>query len=254
MRVGKVDWKLSSKVPTTGDVQQGELANCPIAAILAALAHTASGRKHLNGMVTEYIGASVKTTLSDPIIVTLSSQTAGDADYRSQDKEIVSNRYFSVKLGKILFDVSDTFYVEYSDSGGDTDLVYMDSPNQMLWPCVIEKACAFLFGSYEELDDDQKHTINEFWGVLLGSKPQVITVTDKTDLEKIAKVAPQVPTIGASREEEKDVKVVTAYDGYAVLGIQDSKIELYDPIPPRKFKIPIEDFRSDFQAVFYGNP
>jgi len=251
IRARAVTWNLSKKSPLTEDVKQGELANCPVAAILAALAHTASGKRRINDMITEYTGAPVKTTFSNDILTTLASKTAGDPDYRAPDKEIVSKRYFSVTLGPAV-EVSDVFYVAYSD-GTDVDMVYMGSPKEALWPCVIEKAYASKIGSYQELDDDRKHTVNEFWAVLLGSKPQGFAINEKTDLNKIsdaAKAATRTPTIAASRD---DATRVADHHGFAILGLHGSTIELYDP-HGKKEKLSLTEFRKSFQAIFFGNP
>ncbi len=246
-----VNWNLSKDSPLTEDVLQGELAICPIAAILAALAHTASGKGRINKLITEYTGVSVKTTFTEDIRKMLSSRFKGDPDYRAPDKEILSKRYFSVTLGPKV-EVSDVFYIKYTD-GTDVDMVYMGSPNEVLWPCVIEKAYASKIGSYEELDDDTKHTVNEFWTVLVGSKPQGFSVDKKTDLSKIsdaAKAAKQIPTIGASKD---DATLVTMHHGLAILGMQGSNVELYDP-HGKKLTLSLDDFRKSFQAIFWGNP
>src|SRR5262249_23493704 len=155
---------------------------------------TASGKKRINDLITEYAVAA-KTTFSTAIVKALSSRTAGDPDYRAPDTEVMSKRYFSVNLGAP-YEVTDVFYIKYSD-GADVDMVYMGSPKEALWPCVIEKAYAAKIGSYQELDDDTKHTVNEFWTVLVGSKPGGFTIDEKTDLTMIseaAKVAGRVPT------------------------------------------------------------
>jgi len=187
IRAVVVNWDLSKDSPITEDVKQGELANCPVAAILAALAHTANGQRRINSMITEYTNASVKTTFTKDILKTLSSKTDGDPDYRPPAKEFISKRYFSVRLGSAI-EVSDVFYAKYSD-GTDVDMVYMGSPNEALWPCVIEKAYAAKIGSYQEIDNDKKHTVNEFWAVLVGSKPQGFSIDQKTDLQKISDAA-----------------------------------------------------------------
>jgi hypothetical protein len=67
---------------------------------------------------------------------------------------------------------------------------------------VIEKAYALKIGSYDDLDDDTKHTVNEFWAVLVGAKPDGFSITETTDLTKIsaaAKAAGTIPTIAASK-------------------------------------------------------
>ncbi len=247
IRAVAVKWDLHP--PDPEDVKQGELANCPVAAILAALAHTANGRNRINKMITEVSNASVKTTFTKEILKTLSSRL-DDPDYRPPEKEILSKRYFRVILGPEV-EVSDVFYTKYSD-GTDVEMVYMGSPNQALWPCVIEKAYANRIGSYEELDDDQKHKVKEFWEVLVG-KPQGFTIDEKTDLRTIsdaAKAATTIPTIGASRD---DATRVESHHGFAILGIQDSTIELYNP-HGKKERISLTDFRKSFQAIFFGNP
>lgn len=243
-----VGWDLDKDIPSERDVKQGELANCPVAAILAALAHTLGGRKRIDSMITEYIHTQVRTTFSKEIVAALSSKM-DDPDYKRPEKEILSQRYFTVNLGKPV-DVSDVFYVKYSDRS-DVNMIYMDSPKRALWPCVIEKACAVKIGSYDDLDDDTKHTVNEFWGVLVGSKPDGFAMNDTTDLTKIsaaAKNAGMIPTIAASKD---DATKVTAHHGYAVMGIQGSTIELYNPYA-RTEKLSLQDFRSSFSAMFFG--
>jgi len=123
----------------------------------------------------------------------------------------------------------------------------------VLWPCVVEKAYASKIGNYEELDDDTKHTVNEFWTVLVGSKPQGFKVDEKTDLSKIsdaAKAATETPTIGASKD---DATLVTNHHGLAILGMQGSNVELYDP-HGKKLTLSLDDFRKSFQAIFWGKP
>ncbi len=244
--VHEVASPLFSSTPATAEVRQGALATCPIGSILAALAHTASGRKRIQGMVAEHKGV-VETDLAD---------VADKLDSPPKGNKIISNRYFTVTLGATTIEVSDVFYTDDGDRGS-WSLIYMGSsrggPPTTLWPSVIEKAYAVTLRSYEELDDDTKHPANEFWEVLVGSKPGGFPVDDKTALEKIrdaAKAAPKVPTIGASRD---DATKVLGHHGFAVLGIEGSTIELYNP-HGRTEKISLTDFRSNFKAILYGNP
>jgi Calpain family cysteine protease len=243
-----IGWDLAKDTPSERDVKQGELANCPVAAILAAMAHTAGGRKRIDSLITEYVNTQVKTTFSKEVLATLSAKM-DDPDYKRPEKELLSKRYFSVNLGNAV-EVSDVFYVKYSD-GSDVDMIYMDSPKKALWACVIEKAYAVKIGSYDDLDDDTKHTVNEFWTVLVGAKPDGFSINETTDLTKIsaaAKAAGMIPTIAASKD---DATKVTAHHGYAVMGIQGSTIELYNP-HARTEKLSLQDFRSSFSAMFYG--
>jgi Calpain family cysteine protease len=244
-----IGWDLAKDTPSERDVKQGELANCPVAAILAAMAHTAGGRKHIDSMITEYVNTQVKTTFSKEVLATLSAKL-DDPDYKRPEKEILAKRYFSVNLGNAI-EVSDVFYVKYSD-GSDVNMMYMDSPKRALWPCVIEKAYAVKIGSYDDLDDDTKHTVNEFWTVLVGAKPDGFAINENTDLSKIsaaAKAAGTIPTIAASKD---DATKITTHHGFAVMGIQGSTIELYDPHGKIE-KLSLTDFRSSFSAMFFGS-
>lgn len=252
IRARAVGWNLSGKSPLPEDVKQGELATCPIGAILAALAHTTSGQKRINKLIKEYVGTSVKTTFSRDVLDTIGSKTKGDSDYRAQDKEILSQRYFSVSLDSTQ-EVSDVFYVKYTD-GNDVEMVYMGSANDVLWPSVIEKAYATKIGSYEELDDDTKHKVEEFWTNLVGSKPDGFAVDKKTDLAKIsdaANNASRIPTIGASRD---DATKVLSHHGFAILGMKGSDtVLLYNP-HGRKEQVTLTEFRDNFQLINFGIP
>jgi len=259
LRIRKVPWKLSGGTPATGDVEQGGIPVCPIASILAALAHTGVGRKHLDDMVSEYTGAPVKTVVSDEILKRFDDQLpTGDSDYRPddykpQDKEVVSSRYFKVPFWK--GEIHDTFYVEYADDDA-TKLVFMRSPNSVLWPAVIEKACAFVYGSYKEMGNYHKHTVNEFWELLLGTKPQgfdVSTATSDAKIQQIANDAATVPTIAASADDT-DRSKVTPFHGHAVMQMRGSTIELYDPAKVKTINLSMDEFRKNFKAVFYGKP
>ena len=243
-----IGWDLAKDTPSERDVKQGELANCPVAAILAAMAHTAVGRKRIDSLITEYVNTQIKTTFSKEVLATLSAKL-DDPDYKRPEKEILSKRYFTVNLGSSI-EVSDVFYIKYTD-GSDVNMMYMDSPKRALWPCVIEKAYAVKIGSYDDLDDDTKHTVNEFWTVLVGAKPDGFAINENTDLSKIsaaAKAAGTIPTIAASKD---DATKITTHHGFAVMGIQGSTIELYDPHGKIE-KLSLTDFRSNFSAMFFA--
>jgi hypothetical protein len=246
-----VDWNLSKASPLTEDIKQGELGTCPIGAILAALANTPTGKNRINNLITEYTGAAVKTTFSKDILDTLTSRFEGDREYRPPEKEILSKRYFSVNLDSTV-EVSDVFYVRYTD-GSDADMIFMGSAKEALWPCVIEKAFAAKIGNYDDLDDESKHSANEFWTILAGARPQVLSIDDKTDLNKIsaiAKAAARVPAIGASKD---DATLVLGDHGFAILGIDGSTIRLYNP-HGKKESVSLTEFRQSFKNILSGNP
>ena len=76
------------KVPAFSDVKQAEnIANCPVAAILAAYASTSVGRPIIQNMVTEKSG-NVLTDLSG--VKQVLTNPAGDT--------LTSARYFTVNL------------------------------------------------------------------------------------------------------------------------------------------------------------
>src|SRR5205823_6528584 len=145
----EVRWGLFDKgTPALEDVEQGSLANCPLAAVLAALAYTPDGRKHLLGLVQEHSG-TVETDLS---------AVADQLDEPPPPgKKITTSRYFGVTLGGKTFEVSD---VLYTDEARDPNPKYMRSPKQVFWPCAIEKAYAEKEGSYAALN---KPTANAVW-------------------------------------------------------------------------------------------
>jgi hypothetical protein len=228
--------------PATGDVaQSGNLANCPIASILAALAHTRTGQQHIQKMIVTHRG----------IVVTDLAAVAGDLNNPPKDNKIFSQRYFAVKLDSKPVEVTDVFY-----TGDDRDhsLIYMRSPTDALWPCVIEKAYAAREGSYDKLSG-LKITANEFWKVIVGKDPVQLTITAETNLSEIRRVAAaasKVPAIGASKV--KGTKKVTSWHGLAILGIHDSTIELYDSMSVKTIRLSLKEFRDDFQAILSRDP
>lgn len=227
--------------PAPEDVEQGGLPNCPLAALLAALAHTPAGRKYVVSLVTEH-SALVETELS---------AVAGELQEPPPGNKIVSNRYFTVKLSKKAIEVSDVFYTSDHDSG--YALIYMREPNSVLWPCVIEKAFAQMLGGYGKLDGD-KMTVQVFWEAVMASKPDGFAVSQQTSDAKIKEAvqnAPTTPTVAASKN---DAKAVTAWHGFTVLGMKGTKIELYDANTTKKLSLTLEEFRANFQAILYGKP
>jgi hypothetical protein len=246
-----VDWDLSKDSPLTEDIKQGEVGTCPIAAILAAMANTPTGKIRINSLITEYTRVPIKTTFSKEILDFLNNRLKVDRDNKPPKKEILSKRYFSVNLSSPV-EVSDVFYIKYTD-GSDVEMVYTGSNKDALWPAVIEKAFAVQFGSYEELGIETKHSANEYWNILVGAPPQVLAIDKKSDLGKIsaiAKAAGQVPAIGASKD---DATLILNDHGFAILGIQGSKLQLYDP-EGHKESISLEDFRHEFKAILSGKP
>lgn len=226
--------------PATGDIAQGSLANCPIASILAALAHTESGRRRIQGLLAEHPAA----------VVTDLSGVADTLEDPPKDNKILSKRFFTVMLENSAPEVSDVFYTD--DADRNWSLIYMHSPTDALWPSVIEKAFAVRMGSYEKIDEQD--SANVFWKVLVGTKPEILSINDRTPLSEISAIAQRahkVPAIGASRDDAQDV---STWHGFAVLGIQGSVIELYDPAKAKPLKLSLTKFRANFKAMLSGSP
>ena len=234
-----VKWTLftGKGTPALEDVKQGSLANCPLASLLAALAFTATGQRHLLSLITEH-KATVETDLSG-----VADQLAEKID------RIITGRYFTVRLKSQSFEVSS---VLYTDEARDPNPIYMTSPKQALWPCLIERAFAEKVGSYNELDDPNKLTANAVWEVVVGSSPDGFAVTGQTPdstIQEAARNARRLPAIAASKEEAADV---TAWHGFAVLGMRGTRIELYDPSSARRETLSLAAFRKNFLAVLHG--
>lgn len=68
-------------------------------------------------------------------------------------KKQSSRRYFTVKLGDKSIEVSPVLYTDESRS---PEPVYMSSPSNALWPCLIEKAYAQMLGDYGKLEGSEK--------------------------------------------------------------------------------------------------
>jgi hypothetical protein len=243
-----VTWPLYSpakKGPAYGEVKQAPgIANCPVGAILAALAFTSAGSTVIQRMVTEKAD-NVTTDLSALPPATLSDPPGGT---------ISSARYFTVQLAGGSVDVSDVLYTDDHDSGW-SPLYIRDPSDQSIWAAVIEKALAVKLGSYENFDA-LNISANDFWEKITGVKPGGIEIKADTPLKDIiaaAEKSTRVPSIGASKPNGTDVKIVTEFHGFAMLGVQGSQIRLYDAARAKTLLISPADFRHDFQAILFRN-
>jgi hypothetical protein len=159
-----VTWPLfnpSKKIPAHTEVKQApNLANCPIAAILAALAFTSVGRTLIQGMLSETAG-NVVTDLSGIPTGTLTNPPQGNT--------ISSSRYFTVKLPGGSTEVSDVLYTN-DGQRNSWSLMYLRDPSEnSIWAAVIEKALAVQLKSYENFDA-LNITANEFGEKVTGVK------------------------------------------------------------------------------------
>lgn len=230
--------------PSLEEVKQApNISNCPVASILAAHAFTAVGRTFINGLLPAPTAVSVVTDVSGLPPNTLDNPPPGN--------KVTSSRFFTVKLPGVPIEVSD---VLYTDTATNWSLIYMSDPSeQSIWAAIIEKALAVQIGSYENFDA-LPLTANDWWKKITGVLPGIFTVDASTPLTKItnaANASTTVPTIGASKEGLPIGNVVTGFHGYSMLGMQGSKVHLYDPAKAIKILISPAKFRSDFQAVLF---
>jgi hypothetical protein len=213
--------------------------------VLAALAFTPAGSTVIQRMVSEKAG-NVLTDLSALPPATLSDPPPGTT--------ISSARYFTVQIAGGSIDVSDVLYTDDHDSGW-SPLYIRDPSDQSIWAAIIEKALAVKLGSYENFDA-LNISANDFWEKITGTKPGVIEITADTPLRDItaaAEKSARVPSIGASKPNAADVKVVSEFHGFAMLGVQGSKIRLYDAAKAKTLLISPADFRHDFLAILFRN-
>jgi len=227
------------------DIQQAPgIANCPVASILAALAFTVSGRNYLQKLVTETVA---------PTITDLSALKSSQLVNPPANMQVSSSRYFTVKLpGGSDVEVSDVLYT--NDADRNWSVFYLRDPReQALWGPIIEKALAVRLGGYENFDA-LNLSANDFFEKITGAKPGGFSIKADTPLSDIinaAKAATSVSTIGASKPDSKDVKIVSEFHGHAMLGMDGAKIKLYDPAKAKVLTISPADFKHDFQAILF---
>jgi hypothetical protein len=258
-----------TKVPAFSEVKQAEnIANCPVAAILAAYASTSVGQPIIQNMVKEKSGnvltdlSGIKQVLTNPSGDTLTSaryftvslpgavrvQLAPGDKISGAVKVSGQRDTFDVPGGSI--DVSDVLYT----NDGDRDswsLIYLRDPGgKTIWVSVIEKALAVRLGSYENFDALDIHA-EDFWNVLTGAQPTIIEINSGTPFSVIndaARASAHVPTIGASKDAGTKVR---AFHGFAMLGFKDGQIRLYDAETPEEILLSAEKFRADFKAILF---
>jgi len=239
-----VTWPLFVGAPALAQVMQAPaIGNCPVAAILAALAFTPAGRTTISRMVPGKTEASV-TDLSGLAKDTLSNPPAGNS--------LTSARYFTVKLPGGAIDVSDVLYTNDGERDSWSLLYLQDPKGQMIWASIIEKALAVQIKGYDNFRPE-KYSANDYWKMITGVAPGGFSINDAqlSEIIAAAKAATRVPTIAASKPNASDVKVVDEHHGYAMMGLENSKIKLYNPHGQTILLSPSE-FSHDFQAILFS--
>lgn len=220
--------------PKAEDVIQGYIGNCPLAAVLVAVAHAKP--------------ALLKSMISE--------QTA---DVVSKDK---SDANFSVKTDKLLtvqfrkgnpVEMSRLLY-----HNKDGDLVYASASRSVSWVSFIEKAYAVLRGgnSYNGLNDtttlNGPPSANKVMEDVVGDYEFAVpTSTSDKDLLAVLADAKKYPTIAASNAKLPESSPIVASHGYAVMGVASKTVLLRNPWGGAEAnkKISVTDFKSAFQLV-----
>jgi hypothetical protein len=236
----------TSGVPALEEVKQSpSLANCPVAAILAAHAFTPVGRTLIQGMIA---------TTTGPVLTDISA-VKGELTNPPAGDTIPSNRFFTVALPNGPQEVSDVFYTDDADQ--NFSLRYLNDPSDgSLWGAVIEKALAVELGSYENFDA-LNLSANDFWQRITGVPPAGFPITAATPPSDILNAAQQSvtrPTLAASKDVVPPGSIVTEFHGYAMIGVQGGRIHLYDPAKTEKILLTPAEFIANFQAILHAPP
>jgi hypothetical protein len=238
--------------PSNLQVQQANaIENCPVAALLAAMANTSVGRAMIQGMISPKTD-EVRTDLSKIPADTLSNPPA--------NPYLDSHRFFTVKLATGSFETSDVLYTNDGDRDSWSILYLHDPTGQTIWAGIIEKALAQSLGSYQQFMD-LKLSTNEFWRRITGALPGVTLIDDRTSESEIVNAATKsvkTPSIAASKDDlpivvgsKADVDNLTAFHGHAMLGFQSPKIKLYDPAKAKPLELTPAEFKRTMKAIVY---
>ncbi len=232
--------------------QASAIANCPVAALLAAMAFTSVGRGMIQGMVSPPKTGAVRTDLSKLPADTLSNPPP--APY------LDSQRFFTVKLVSGAVETSDVLYTNDGDRDSWSILYLHDPSGQSIWGSIIEKALAQSLGSYQEFNVTKLQT-NDFWHIITGAWPGVLTVeagTPESDIVNAAKNSVNKPSIAASKDDlaivggsKSDADNVTSFHGHAMIGVQGPKIKLYDPAKAKELQVTPAEFKRTMKAIVF---
>jgi hypothetical protein len=225
---------LFEKDPQAADVIQGSIANCPLAAVLAAVAHTQPTL--LKGMIGEQTVDVVSKDKSDP---TWSVKT-------NKLLTVQFRKGSPVEMSRLLY------------HNGENDLVYARASRNVSWVSFIEKGYAVLRGgnSYNGLNDtttlNGPPTANKVMEDVVGAYEYTApAATADKDLLAILARAKTKATIAASQATLPDESPVVANHGYAVMGVSGNTVLLRNPWGGESAdkKLPLKDFKTAFQAV-----
>lgn len=232
----------NSKVPPKYDqiLQQG-VPNCYLAATLAAMANTDVGQKQITKMITQKNGA----------ITTICKKF--NLNFVGPEEQLKSNKWFTVAFKDKSVDVSDVLY--HDDLDSSPSLVYMTTPgnDKVLWGAIIEVAYAKLKGGYDNMSASKGTTVNQFLDEFSAVKWTILNpAKDEDEIKKACKSADKRAAFIATKPKDpnsNDTKILTAFHGYAVLGMSGAKVKLWDPLKGKAQEIKFKDLLTEVQAV-----
>jgi hypothetical protein len=232
--------------------QANSIENCPVAALLAAMAFTPVGRAIIQGMVPPPKTDAVRTDLSKIPANTLSNPPS--------TPYLDSQRFFTVKLASGAVETSDVLYTNDGDRDSWSILYLHDPSGQSIWGSMIEKALAQSLGSYQQFNETKLQT-NDFWHIITGAWPGVLLIdngTPESDIVDAAKNSVKTPSIAASKDDlpivsggKADVDKLASFHGHAMIGVQGSKIKLYDPANTKELQLTPAEFKRTMKAIVF---
>ena len=225
------------KAPKYNQVFQQGVANCYLAATLAALANTPSGVTHIQKMIAPHVGS----------ITTICKKY--DSGKAEPEQKIKSDRWFTVSFKKSSVDVSNVLY--HDDSDRDPNLRYLTTPktDRALWGAIIEVAYASLKGGYDNISagtgaQSLKQFFDEFstltWNIVAPAKDG-----------EIKKACVAAHTRAALIATSTSAKTLTPWHGYAVLGMSGTKVKLWNPLGVEPEEIGFKEMLAEIQAVAF---
>ena len=240
----------SKGLPAVGDIRQQGIGNCYLAGLLGAMANTPNGRTQITRLVTQHSGA-IETKGRDYL-----NGKAGPL------RAISADRYFEVTFpGGKPVTTSDVLYAD--DSDRDWNPIFMDSPNGVLWPSIIELGYATLHGGYDKIGMgggvDVATCINELMGKVEYTMLHFLqkrkfqkgadagSLTTK-DLRDACGLAQSRPTLAATR---KQPTTLIGNHAYVVLRLAGNAVALYEPLAAKTLpKVGLDTLEQELEALF----
>lgn len=227
--------------PNYSQIKQQNIGNCYVAATLAAMANTKAGRRQIARMITAHSGSIVTTC-----------KNYESFNVEGLERRLASGRWFAVAFRETSVDVSDVLY--HDDSDKDPNLIYMTTPggDRALWGAVIEVAYAKLKGGYDHIGGGMV-SVNQFLDEFSAVKWAILDpLTDMASIKVACRNAGRRPAIIATKGE--GARFLSAWHGYAVLGMNGEMVELWDPLSGKREEIKFQDLLTEVQAVARQEP